>query len=238
MEDARARTVVVTGATGSLGRAVARAFGERGANLVLIGHRTEALASAFGDEHPRRMLAAADLVHRDQADAAMRAARERFGRIDVLCNVAGGFRAGDDVHEASDADWDFLFDINVRTLVNAVRATVPQMIAGGGGSIVNVGAQGALKGVAGMGAYCAAKSAVLRLTEAMAAELRGRKITVNCILPTILDTPENRKAMPDADPAQWVSPDDCAKVFVFLASEEGRAINGASITVSGTRAER
>jgi NAD(P)-dependent dehydrogenase (short-subunit alcohol dehydrogenase family) len=168
----------------------------------------------------------------------MRSAVERFGRIDALCNIAGGFRAGANVHESSDEEWDFLFGINVRTMLNAVRATVPHMIAAGRGAIVTVGAHAALEGVAGMGPYCAAKSAVLRVTEAMAAELRAHRITVNCILPTILDTPENRAAMPDADPSGWVAPEDCAKVFVFLASAYGRPINGAAIPVSGSRAEQ
>ncbi|HET9762253.1 MAG TPA: SDR family NAD(P)-dependent oxidoreductase [Casimicrobiaceae bacterium] len=231
-------TVVVTGAAGNLGRAVARAFEERGANIVLVGHRREALVAAFKEEAGARLFAVADLLDGKQVDAAIRAALGRFGRIDVLCNIAGGFRAGPPVHESSDGEWDFLFAVNVRTMLNAVRAAVPAMIARGRGSIVNVGAHAALKGVAGMGPYCAAKSAVLRVTEAMAAELRGHRITVNCVLPTILDTPENRAAMPDADPSAWVAPDDCAKVFVFLASEYGRPINGAAVPVSGSQAER
>jgi len=234
----RGSTVIVTGATGNLGRAVAQAFEQRGANLVLIGHRREALDSAFGGESAARLFAPADLLDARQVDAAIRAADDRFGRIDVLCNIAGGFRAGAAVHESSDSGWDFLFAVNVRTMLNAVRAAVPAMIARRRGSIVNVGAHAALKGVAGMAPYCAAKSAVLRVTEAMAAELRAHRITVNCVLPTILDTPENRAAMPDADPSAWVAPEDCAKVFVFLASEYGRPINGAAVPVSGSRAEQ
>jgi len=231
-------TVVVTGATGNLGRAVASAFEQRGANVVLVGHRRQALVAAYGGESAARLFASADLLDARQVDAAMRAAIERFGRIDVLCNIAGGFRAGAAVHDSSDGEWDFLFAVNVRTVLNAVRAAVPAMIAGGRGCIVNVGAHAALKGVARMGPYCAAKSAVLRVTEAMAAELRAQRITVNCVLPTILDTPENRAAMPNADPSGWVAPEDCAKVFVFLASEYGRPINGAAIPVSGSRAEQ
>jgi NAD(P)-dependent dehydrogenase (short-subunit alcohol dehydrogenase family) len=228
-----ALTVVITGATGNLGRAVAQAFGERGANLVLMGHRRETLASAFGSEDARRLFATADLLNGMQLDAAIQSAVQRFGRIDVLCNIAGGFRMGSAVHETSDDDWNYLFDVNVRTMRNAVRAAVPHLIAGGGGAIVNVGAHAALQGVAQMGAYCAAKSAVLRLTESMAAELREKKIRVNCVLPTILDTPENRAAMPDADRSHWVSLDDLAKVFVYLASDEARAIDGAAVSVSG-----
>jgi NAD(P)-dependent dehydrogenase (short-subunit alcohol dehydrogenase family) len=107
------------------------------------------------------------------------------------------------------------------------------MVAAGRGSVVNIGAHSALKGVAGMGAYCAAKSAVIRLTESMAAELRTKNINVNCVLPTIIDTPENRKAMPKADPALWVAPGDLANVIVYLASDEARSIHGAPLPVTG-----
>jgi NAD(P)-dependent dehydrogenase (short-subunit alcohol dehydrogenase family) len=226
-------TVLVTGAAGNLGRAVARAFAAQGANLALIDLRRESLTAAFGSEDARRLFLPTDLLARSPVEGAVRTALERFGRIDVLCNIAGGFRMGTPVHETSDKDWEFLLDINVRTLLNCVRAVVPQMIARGGGKIINVGAASALRGVAQMGAYCAAKSALIRLTEAMAAELREKNINVNCVLPTIIDTPENRAAMPDADPARWVAPDDLAKVFLFLASEDARAIHGAAVPVSG-----
>ena len=178
------------------------------------------------------MFAAVDLLDAAQVASAVRDAVERFGRIDVLCNIAGGFRMGSAVHETSDRDWEFLFDVNVRSLLNCVRAVVPHMIECSGGKIVNVGAGAAQKGVAQMGAYVAAKSAVIRITESMAAELRDRNINVNCVLPSILDTPENRAAMPDADPARWVAPDDLAKVIVFLASKDARAIHGAAIPVT------
>jgi NAD(P)-dependent dehydrogenase (short-subunit alcohol dehydrogenase family) len=230
---ANATTVIVTGATGNLGRAVAGAFAAAGANLVLIDRHRERLTAAFGGEDPRRLFVPTDLLDRARVEAMARAAIERFKRIDVLCNIAGGFRMGTPVHETDEKDWEFLFDINVRTLLNCVRAVVPHMIAGGGGRIINVGAASAQKGVAQMGAYCAAKSAVIRITEAMAAELRDRNINVNCVLPTIIDTPENRAAMPKADPARWVAPGDLAKVFLFLASEDARAIHGAAVSVSG-----
>ena len=226
-------TVVVTGSVGNLGRAVASAFAASGANLVLIDRRRERLEAAFGSEDARRLFVPTDLLDRAQVESMARAAIDRFQRIDVLCNVAGGFRMGAPVHETDEKDWEFLFDINVRTLVNCVRAVVPRMIAGGGGKIINVGAASAQKGVAQMGAYCAAKSAVIRVTEAMAAELREKNINVNCVLPTIIDTPENRAAMPKADPTRWVAPSDLAKVFLFLASQDSRAIHGAAVSVSG-----
>jgi NAD(P)-dependent dehydrogenase (short-subunit alcohol dehydrogenase family) len=140
---------------------------------------------------------------------------------------------GEVVHETTDSTWDFLFDINARTLVNIARAVVPHMIERGGGKIVTVGAFAAQKGVARMGAYCASKSGVIRLTEAMSAELREQNINVNCVLPTIIDTPDNRAAMPDADPDRWVSPQALAEVIAFLGSDTAHAVHGAALPVSG-----
>ena len=222
------RTVVITGASGNLGRAVAQAFGDQGASLALLDLKRGSLQD--GD---KQVFLEVDLLNPDGARAAVGKALERFGRIDVLCNIAGGFRMGPPVHETSDADWTFLFDINARTILHAARAFVPRMLAGGGGKIVNVGAFSAQKGSAGMAAYIASKSAVIRLTESMSAELRDRNVNVNCVLPTTLDTPENRKAMPDADPRTWVAPEDLANVIAFLASDAARAVHGAAIPVTG-----
>jgi NAD(P)-dependent dehydrogenase (short-subunit alcohol dehydrogenase family) len=231
--DAHTRTVMITGAAGNLGRCVARSFLASGAKLVLVELRRESLEEAFGAEDQRRLFAPIDLREQQQVDGAVNAAVDRFGRIDVLCNLAGVFRMGEAVHLTADANWDFLFDINARTLLHAVRAVVPGMVERGGGKVVNVGAFSAHKGQALMGAYCAAKGAVIRLTEAMAAELREKNINVNCVLPSIIDTPENRAAMPDADPARWVAPEDVANAIAFLASDCARAIHGATLPVTG-----
>jgi NAD(P)-dependent dehydrogenase (short-subunit alcohol dehydrogenase family) len=231
--DLNQATVIVTGASGNLGRGVAQAFAERGANLVLVDRQRAHLEQAYGGESEKRLFAVTDLLEQAQVNAAAEAAIARFGRIDVLCNIAGGFRMGEAVHEMSDANWNFLFDINARTLMHAARAVVPRMLAAGGGKIVNIGAFAAQKGAAQMGPYIASKSSVIRLTETMAAELREQNINVNCILPTTLDTPENRKAMPEADPKRWVALADLAAVVVFLASDGAHAIHGAAIPVTG-----
>jgi len=225
--------VVITGASGNLGRALAATFASRNAQLALVDRQRDRLDALYGAEDARRLHVAADLMNADAVEAAAKAAMDRFGRIDVLCNIAGGFRMGPPVHETPDADWNFLFDLNARTILHAARAFVPRMLAGGGGRIVNVGAFAAQKGSAGMGAYIAAKSAVIRLTESMSAELRDSNVNVNCVLPTIIDTPENRKAMPAADPSKWVAPEDLASVIAFLASDAARAIHGAAIPVTG-----
>jgi NAD(P)-dependent dehydrogenase (short-subunit alcohol dehydrogenase family) len=227
------RAVIITGAAGNLGRAVASGFAAAGAKLVLVDVELARLESVFEKDADKRALVAVNLLDRQQAQHAIDVARERFGRVDVLCNVAGGYHMGEAVHETSDEIWNFLLDLNVRTLLNAVRNAVPAMLQGGGGKIVNVAAFAAQKGVAMMGAYCAAKSVVIRLTESMAAELRDRNINVNCVLPTIIDTPENRAAMPDADPGRWVAPDRLARTIMFLASDDARAIHGAALAVRG-----
>ena len=220
------RTVMLTGAAGNLGRAVAAAFGD--ANLVLLDLKRGSL-----QDSDRQMFIDADLLNSQSVQAAVDKAVQRFKRIDVLCNIAGGFRMGASVHETTDKDWDFMFNVNARTVLNMSRAVVPAMLKGGGGKIVNIGAFAAQKGAAQMGAYIASKSAVIRLTEAMAAELREQNINVNCVLPTIIDTPENRAAMPKADPKRWVAPQDLAQVIVFLASDAARAIHGAALPVTG-----
>lgn len=236
--DSGPRCVMVTGAAGHLGRAVAAAFAAQGARLVLVDRDQAALEAAFGGAASAAAGAAplwlaADLLDDAQVRATVSRAVQQGGRIDALCHLAGGFRMGEPVHETSDANWDFLFDINTRTLRNVARAVVPQMLAQGSGRIVTVGAASASRGLAQMGAYTAAKSAAIRLTEAMSAELRERNINVNCVLPTIIDTPENRAAMPDADPARWVAPAALADVIVFLCSDAARAVHGAALPVSG-----
>ncbi len=227
------RCAILTGAAGNLGRAVAAEFASRGANLVLVDRDAQALRTAFGEDSAQRFCVAADLLDAAQTRAALDAAVAHFGRVDVLCNLAGGFRMGEAVHETSESTWEFLWGLNVRTLLHTAEAVVPHMLAQGAGRIVNVGAFSAQRGGAAMGAYIAAKSAVIRLTESMSAELKEQGINVNCVLPTIIDTPENRAAMPDADPSRWVAPADLARAIAFLASDDARAIHGAALPVTG-----
>ena len=223
------QVVAVTGANGNLGRALAQAALAQGAKVALLD---VALGADPASSAPGRV----GLHQVDLLDAeATRACFAAIGRVDVLCNIAGGFTMGDPVHIAADEVWTRMFDLNVRTLVNSVRAVVPGMIERKRGRIVNVGAiaglGGGISGQANMGAYSAAKSAVIRITESMAAELKRKGINVNCVLPSIIDTPQNRAAMPKADPAQWVAPADLANVILFLASEEARAVHGAALPV-------
>ncbi len=223
------RTVMITGAAGNLGRALADAFSAAGARRILVDRSEAHLAAAYPKAPAGDRLLAADLTDATDAQRALAAA----GRVDALCNLAGGFRMGPAVHETPDELWRGMLELNAGTLLNAVRAVVPGMLAAGSGSIVNVAALAGTAGRAQMGAYGAAKSAVIRLTESMSAELRERGINVNCVMPSILDTPQNRADMPKADPRRWVPLDALAEVIVFLASPRARAIHGAAIPVSG-----
>lgn len=225
-------TVLITGAAGHLGKAVAAAFQRRGARLVLLDRDAGALQRAFGSLADAVLLDV-DLLDRDQVAARVAEALDDVGHIHTLCHVAGGFRMGEKVHETSAETWQFLQDLNAGSLLSICAAVVPHLIAQRAGRIVSVGAAAAHKGAADMGAYCASKSALIRLTEAMSAELRDHGINVNCVLPSIIDTPDNRAAMPDADVSRWVAPEALADVIAFLASDAARAIHGAAIPVTG-----
>jgi NAD(P)-dependent dehydrogenase (short-subunit alcohol dehydrogenase family) len=229
------RTVVVTGAGGALGSAVAHAFHRDGARLALIdrsaGRLQEVCEEMKGGAgcYP----CVGDLTEEGSVASMVADIHRRFGRIDVLANVAGGFAMGSSVHQTPLQTWDFMLSLNARTVFLMSRAVIPHMLAQGRGKIVNVAARAALEGKAKMAAYVVSKSAVLRLTESMAAELGDAGINVNCILPGTIDTPQNRTDMPGADHSRWVPPPALADVIVFLASDAARAIHGAAIPVYG-----
>jgi len=225
------KTCLITGAAGNLGQAVAKAFAAAGATLILMDVDDKALRSAYGRDGERKLIARADLL--DAASVAQAVAATRPRSTDVLCNIAGGFRMGHPVHETPEDTWELMLDLNAKSVINTARAVVPGMLAAGRGKIVNIAAVAGLAGKEYMGAYSASKSAVMRLTESMSAELRDKGINVNCILPSIIDTPQNRAAMPKADPRRWVAPEALAEVILFLASDAARAIHGAAIPVTG-----
>ncbi len=223
------RIVVVTGAFGVLGRAVVRRALELGAFVAQVD-RGDAAPGA--DDAARNLvLPGVDLADPDAARAAFARIGAHFGGIDALLNVAGGFVwrqvAGGDL-----AAWDRMYALNLRTAVAACMSALPFLERSGSGAIVNVGAFGAVKAGAGMGAYAASKAGIAKLTESLAEELKG-KVTVNAVLPSIIDTPANRADMPDADFGKWVRPEDLAEAMLFLASKKSRAITGALLPVTG-----
>lgn len=227
----RARVAVITGATGSLGQAATRCFLDGGWAVIAAGRSTARLAAL--PDHARLTRLAVDFDDDAQAAAAFAGASEPLGGIDALCCIAGAFEMGEQVHEMTRASLARMMDVNVGSMLAAVRAIAPGMIARGAGAIVTVGAAGALRGGARMGAYAATKSAVMRLTESMADELRPKGIRVNGLLPSVIDTPDNRAAMPKSDRKGWASPDAIARLIRFLCSDDAAAVSGALIPVNG-----
>jgi NAD(P)-dependent dehydrogenase (short-subunit alcohol dehydrogenase family) len=224
------KAALVTGAAGALGAAVVAALAGAGARLALTDRRAERLRAAYAEEHWQQ---ACDLADGDVARAMVDAAATALGRLDVLVNCHGLYHGGTPVHETPLADWDLIVDADARSVFHTCRAAVPHLLLQGGGRIVNVAARAALAGTAGSGIYTAAKSAVVRLTEAMAVELREQGIAVNCVLPGTIDTPANRASRPGADPARWVPPAAIADVILFLCSPAARAVHGAAVPVYG-----
>ena len=224
--------VLITGATGHLGWAVAHFLHTQGARLVLLARNGQAMQLAFG-HLPGVVLVDADLTQREEVVPRVQQAIAQVGHLDAVCHLAGGFHMGQTVDGTALEAWQFMLDMNATSFLNLAAAVVPSMKLQGHGRIVTVGAAAAGRGVTQMGAYCAAKSALVRLTEALSAELKGHGINVNSVLPSILDTPDNRAAMPEANPSDWVEPQALAEVIGFLISDAARAIHGAAIPVTG-----
>ncbi len=222
----RDKTIVITGAFGVLGRAAAELASAQGARVAMLDLKTAAQSIT----EPALSIAV-DLSDSAAATRAMSAVRAQTGAIDALLNIAGGF-AWESFADAGVIDtWERMFALNLRTALVATKAALPHLIDAQG-AIVNVGAAGALKAAAGMGAYGASKQGVMKFTESLAEELKGR-VRVNAVLPSILDTKQNRADMPDADPAKWVQPSELAQAMLFLASGEASAITGALLPVMG-----
>ena len=227
------KTILITGAAGNLGQAVVRVLGNSGSRLILVDKDLARLEHTFGASSEQKQLIAVDLTRRAMVLEKLRDVVGGRQRIDAVCHLAGGFAMGKKVHELSEADWNQVQDMNARSLLNISACVVPEMIANGGGKLVAVGANSAHRGVGGMGAYICSKSNVLRIVETMSAELKDQGINVNCVLPGILDTPENRAAMPDADPSKWVALAALASVIAFLLSDAAAAIHGVGLPVTG-----
>ena len=222
------RAVAVTGGFGTLGRAVGEALLGAGASVALIDKAEVPEGLPAG----ALALGGMDLGQAEGANQALNLAASRLGRLDGLVNVAGGFR-WESVATGSVDTWDRMYAINVRTALLASQAALPHLLVRGGSRIVNVGSLGAAQAGLGMGAYAAAKAGVARLTEAMAEEFKDYGLTVNGVLPGVIDTPANRADMPQADVDRWVQPQALAQVILFLLSDAAAAVNGALIPVKG-----
>lgn len=231
------RVALLTGGTGGLGRAVTRAFLEAGARVVVVyqteAHRAE-LLQTVGDAAERLVTVSADVTEEDRVRAVVRQTMDRFGRIDVLVTMVGGYISDIPIVQMEEATWDHMIALNLKSTFLCCKAVLGYMLDQGRGKIITVGARGAISPQPGSAAYAVAKAGVHALTQALAAEVRGKNINVNAVLPGIIDTPINRQMMPQADFSKWVTPEDLARVILFLASDAARQIHGALIPVYGS----
>jgi NAD(P)-dependent dehydrogenase (short-subunit alcohol dehydrogenase family) len=224
------KRIAISGAFGALGTGVVRRVLAEGARVAALDHAPgPKVASDFADAV---LIGGVDLADAQSANAALVRAADALGGLDALVNIAGGF-AWEKLEGGSLDTWDRMYRMNTRTAVAACQAALPHLIKSAAGRIVNIGANGAMKAAAGMGAYAASKSGVARLTEALAEELKQRGITVNALLPSTIDTAANRADMPDADFSRWVQPEQIGDAIVFLLSDRAQAITGALIPIVG-----
>ena len=235
MSEFNESVVIITGAAGNLGRAVAQAFAARGAHLALVDRNVDGMHETIDacSGQASAKLFPTNLIDAAAVDDSIAQVLAAFQRIDVLANIAGGFKMGPLIQETEDRDWDFMMDLNVRSVFHTCRRVIPAMLDSGGGRIINVSARAAEHGKGRMGPYCASKAAVLTLTQSLAAENKFHNINVNCILPGTIDTPQNRRDMADADFSHWVPPGALADVVLFLASDAARCVTGAAVPVYG-----
>jgi NAD(P)-dependent dehydrogenase (short-subunit alcohol dehydrogenase family) len=232
------RVALITGGTGGLGTAVTRTFLDRGCAAVVTYRReseAERLRADVGGAG-RLLLVSADVTDTTAVEGVVREAVDAFGRLDYLVNLVGGWAGGKPVWETAGEEWDRTLALNLRSAFATCRAVIPQMIAQGYGRIVNVSSRTAVRPTPGAAAYAVSKMGVITLTETLALEVRhggSHDITVNCVLPSVIDTPANRRATPGADPAQWVRPEQLAAVIAWLTSPEAAPISGAALPVYG-----
>lgn len=229
MSEPADRIVVVTGAKGGLGAHVTRAFLNAGARVVGSSRKID--DSEFAHAHFTGI--PADLTMDADARSLTRQAIERFGRIDALVHVAGGFAGGNPIHETDDATWEAMMNLNLRAAFFILRSVIPHMRKEGRGRIVAIGSRAGVEPAANIGAYSASKAALVSLVRTAALENRDLGITANVILPGTIDTDANRRSDPQADRSRWVSPERLAELAVFLVSDAGAEITGAAIPFYG-----
>lgn len=226
------KVVIVTGANGNIGQAVARRFAAEDATLVLVGRKAEELA-AIADEL-KGMVGVADVTDEASVDALVKQVEAAHGKIDVLAHTVGGFAPGKPVHESALETFDKMMNLNARSVwVTCARVAKHMVDNKVEGHITAVLSKNAYKGTAKSGAYAASKAAAQRILESMAAELIGNGITVNGVVPSTIDTPQNRESMPNADYSKWVQPEDIANAILFLSSEQAHSVNGVSLDIFG-----
>lgn len=232
----QSRNVLITGGTGILGSAVTKAYLAQG-DRVAVTYLFENEVERFKEYNPELSddvtFLYANVTEEDNVKKTIQTFLSQFNQLDILVNIVGGFVGGIPATELEEDRWDFMMNLNLKSVFLCCKTVIPHMSENRNGKIVNVSARAGLKGEAGLSAYCVSKGGVRTLTETLAAEVMDTGINVNCIMPSIMDTPMNREAMPDEDHSRWVHPDDVAKVICFLTSNDSSIINGAAIPVYG-----
>ena len=229
------KIAIVTGGTGALGKAITLAFLEEGAQVVctyIVDKEKKQCLSLIENHKDRVVFMRTDVTKEKEVDELIRSCAKRFGRVDILVNVVGGF-AYSHIKDTDQKTWDLMMNLNLKSAFLCSKHVLPRMIGQNYGKIINISSRPGLKGSAGVGAYSASKAGVLNLTETMADEVKDYDINVNAVLPSTIDTPANRRDMPDADHSKWVRPEDIARVIVFLSSDDSKPISGAGIPVYG-----
>ena len=230
------RNVLITGGTGILGSAVTKAYLAQGDN-VAVTYLFENEVERFKEFNPELSdkvpFLFANVTEEAEVQKSIQEFIAKFGRLDILVNIVGGFVGGIPTAELEEDRWDFMMNLNLKSVFLCCKTAIPHMTAQGYGKIINVSARAGLKGEAGLSAYCVSKGGVRTLTESLAAEVMDSGVNVNAIMPSIMDTPANREAMPDEEHDRWVAPTDVAKVICFLTSDDATIINGAAIPVYG-----
>lgn len=227
---------IVTGGTGALGAVVTKALLREGYQVAVpytSERNIEPFERQIGPFKSQVTLIRANLTIETEVQNFVQATLGQFGQIDVLINTIGGFVGGIPVAEMAEERWDFMMDLNLKSIFLCCKAVLPHMTERKYGKIVNTSARAGLSGIAGLGAYSVSKNGVRILTESIAEEVKDVGINVNSLLVSIIDTPANREGMPDEDHSRWVSPNDIANVILFLISDAAAIINGAAIPVYG-----
>ncbi len=230
------RNVLITGGTGFLGSTVTKAFlaqGDTVAVTYLFDNEVERFKQYNPDLSEKVTFIYANVTKESDVQKTVQTFLGQFDHLDIVVNIVGGFVGGIPAVELDEDRWDFMMNLNLKSVFLCCKTVIPHMTERGFGKIVNISARAGLKGESGLSAYCVSKGGVRTLTEALAAEVMDSGINVNCIMPSIMDTPMNREAMPDEDHSRWVKTEDVAKVICFLTSDDSAIINGAAIPVYG-----
>ena len=234
MYDFSNKVVLITGGTGALGKTLTQRFIYSGATTIVTYLKDENIETNKGQNAINAQFIKADVTREEQVVRLISAVVERFGHIDILVNSVGGYLGGKSVTDLEEHEWDLMMNLNLKSAFLISKHVIPVMKSSGhGGKIVHISSKTGLKSEGHDSAYAASKSGLIRLVESISQETKELGINVNCILPSVIDTEANRRAMPKADFSKWVKTDDITNVVFFLCSQEAKVITGAAIPTYG-----